>query len=297
LWVDVLQDHYLSRLTSILVNPVEGLTATKIPVDPGLEKRVTGLLRLSVCAVHRADMANEILASWKYLLPVNDEQHAASPLRALDRHIGEGLWRIAADVDCLCSNLDEDGWEGLVSLMAWCAKRGGALKPISKNGSSGLSEDDPALQCYRSLHLLLNTTELDHKIPCSVVWSLRCLIAAGGIRNYAQLSIASLDLLDILHEKKVNVARSLSVSSSDGSFWPTCWRKIIEGMAEAVECSVDSVCVFCLPSSYWSPRLLTLHCASSCTEHSPARAFNTYRRFLAQARQFDTAGATLLRIK
>lgn len=251
LWMEVLQDHYLSRLTQILVNPGETLTNTKIPVDPGLEKRVTGLLRLSFCAVQRSDMANEVLSAWKYLLPVNDEQHASSPLRALDRHIGEGLWRVATEIDFLRSNLNEDGWEGLVSLMTWCAKRGGALKPISKHGPPCLAEDDPALQCYRTLHLLLNSKELHGKIPCTIVSSLRYLIAAGGRRNYGQLSMASLDLLDILHEKKLNETdrKSPSEAVSTDNFWPTCWRRIIEGFAEAAELSEDAVrdaLVFCL---------------------------------------------------
>ena len=242
LWSEILQDHYLSRLTSMLVNPGEGAAATKIPVDPGLEKRVTGLLRLTICAVHRQDMANEILAAWKYLLPVNNEQHKTSPLRALDRHIGEGLWRIVAQVDNLAT-LNDDGWEGLMSILNWCAERGGALKPISAHSPSGLAEDDPALQCFRSLHLLLHNKDLADKIPCAIVGSLRSLIVAGGRRNYAQLSIASLDMLDILRERKLEaVAKGSTLTES---FWPGCWRKIVEGIAEAAEQSVDSVRTLC----------------------------------------------------
>jgi hypothetical protein len=121
LWSEILQDHYLSRLTSLLVNPSDARGSTKIPVDPGLEKRVTGLLRLSIFAVQREDIANEVLSAWKYLLPVNDEQHASSPLRALDRHIGEGLWRIVAQSDNLL-HLNDEGWSGLNSILYWCAK-------------------------------------------------------------------------------------------------------------------------------------------------------------------------------
>ena len=244
LWTDVLQDHYLSCLTRLLVNPEEGPTsATKAPVDPGLEKRITGLLRLTICAVKRKDIANDVLSAWKYVLPVNDGQHATSPLRILFRQIGEGLWRIVVDVDSISTNLNDDGWEGLVSLLGWCAKRGSLMKPISSayDGSgSALSEDDPALQCYRTLHLLLSTKELETKVPCSVLWSLRCLVVAGGRRNYMQLSIASLDLLDILHEKKL---QSLLESDPNNhhNFWSTCWRNIMDGIAEAAELSTDTV--------------------------------------------------------
>jgi Sec7 domain len=242
LWEDMLQDHYLSRLTSILVNPEDLLGNNRVLPDPGLEKRITGLLRLSIHAIQHADLANDVLSSWKYLLPMNDEQHASSPLRVLDRHIGEGLWRMVSHVDGL-SHLNDDGWEGVVSIMCWCAKRAGSLKPLPVGAPTGLAEDDPALQCYRSLYLLLNTPELDRKIPCSIVTSLRSLVAAGGRRRYPQLSIACLDLLSMLHEKKI------TLGGNDGEademaialFWKTCWRKIIEGIAEAAELSTDTV--------------------------------------------------------
>jgi hypothetical protein len=229
-------------LTSILVNPGEVRAGKKILPDPGLEKRITGLLRLSVFAVQREELANDVLSSWKYLLPINDEQHASSPLRVLDRQIGEGLWRIVSQVESL-ANLNDDGWEGLVSILCWCSKRAGALNPVPSGGSSALAEDDPALQCYRSLHLLLNTRELDNKVPCSIVASLRSLVAAGGKRQYPQLSTACLDLLSILYEKKTisNGEEEGHDRSPESMFWSTCWRKIIEGIAEAAEFSTDTV--------------------------------------------------------
>jgi hypothetical protein len=247
LWADVLQNHYLSKLTRILVNPAEGSAAAKIPVDPGLEKRVTGLIRLSIYGMQRKDLANEILSSWKYLLPMNAEQHATSPLRALDRHMGEGLWRMVAQVDDLL-NLEEDGWEGLISFFNWCAMRGSSLKPIrSRDGgsSSALPEDDVALQCYRSLHLILNTKELEKKVPYYVADSIRILVSAGERRNYPQLSIATLDLLGIFFEKKIAFIDGMSAADAT-KFWASCWRKIVEGFAEASERSSDAVrCHFC----------------------------------------------------
>ena len=63
---DVLQGHYHSHLTRILVNHVEGSSSSKILPDRGLEKRVTGLLRLCVCSLQRVDMANEVLAAWEF---------------------------------------------------------------------------------------------------------------------------------------------------------------------------------------------------------------------------------------
>lgn len=246
LWKDALQDHYLGRLTSILVNPADESVSTKIPVDPGLEKRVTGLIRLSVYAVKRTDLANEVLSSWKYLLPVNASQHASSPLRALDKHIGEGLWRIVAQVDDLV-NLKEDGWEGLLSLFNWCAIRGSSVKHTpSLVGEAGLPEDDVALQCYRSLHLVLNTKELDCKVPVSVVDSLVTLIWAGEIRKYPQLSVATLDLLGNLVQKKMSTVEVME-DPERTQFLTTFWRKVIEGLANTSEKSSDSVRMFAVP--------------------------------------------------
>jgi hypothetical protein len=288
LWTGVLQDHYLSKLTSILVNPSDGNTSAKIPVDPGLEKRVTGLLRLSICAIHREDLVNEVLSSWKYLLPMNDQQHGTSPLRALDRHMGEGLWRMISDANALVK-LDDDGWGGLVSLLRWCAKRAGMLKPIpsaAMGGPSGLAEDDPALQAYRSLHLLINTAELDGVLPCSVVESVRLLAAAGHSRRYPQLSIASLDLLHVLHEKKIALIDKDSLPDTTpafDAFWSGCWMKIVEGMAEAAEKSSDSVSKLPIGHEVIVSRvdscflLLTLNCSIRFAERPAALTLDVDR--------------------
>ena len=81
-------------------------------------------------------------------------------------------------------HLDDGAWEGLVWLLSWCAKRGCVLKPIlSQAGTSGLVEDDRTLQAYRSLHVLMNTTDLDSKLPCAVLQSARLLVAAGNTRS------------------------------------------------------------------------------------------------------------------
>lgn len=237
LWNDVLQNHYLGKLTPLLVNPnPEG--STKIPVDPGLEKRISGLLRLSIYAMQRIDLSDEIIASWKYLLPMNPEQHQVSPLRALDRQIGEGLWRMMARADDLM-NLKEDGWEGLLALFNWCAIRGAALKGKDAAPQSSLAEDDVALQCYRSLHLVLNTEELAPRVPYGVALSLQLLVSAGEKRRYSQLCVASLDLLRLLHEKKIALIDTMSDGGIE-QFWTSCWRKIVEALAETSATASDA---------------------------------------------------------
>ena len=235
LWTSILQEHYLSKLTRLLVKPPSSSNEhvlQKVLPDPGLEKRVTGLLRLSQCALQRGEIANEILSSWKYLLPMTDDQHASSPLRVLHRHIGAGVWRMASNVDDLLQ-LDESGWEGLLSLFNWCSKRGCTLNLIQSN-ANGLPDDDPSLQIYKSLHLLLNTADLDAKTPIGILDSLRLLIAAGDMRNYPQLCIAALDLIHLLYERKTESVRS-DTNESTGQMWHAGWRRIVEAIAEAAE--------------------------------------------------------------
>jgi len=235
LWDTVLQDHYLSRLTRLLVkppSPVNENSPRKVPPDPGLEKRVSGLLRLSQCALQRGEIANEIVSSWKYLLPMTDDQHKSSPLRIMHRHIGAGLWRMTSNVDNLLQ-LDESGWEGLLSLFNWCSKRGCMLSWVPTN-AKGLPEDDPSLQTYKSLHLLLNTSDLDVKTPIGVLDSLRILVAAGDLRNYPQLCIAALDLIYLLLEKKTETMKN-DTSESTSKMWQASWRRIVEAVAEAAE--------------------------------------------------------------
>lgn len=247
LWDKVLQDHYVSRLTGILVCPAAENSdpSAKLQPNPGLEKRVTGVLHITLCSMKREQLANDVLASWKYMLPTNAEQHASSPLRVLDRHFGEGVWRIASDVDSL-KTLTTSGWEGFMSLLNWCANRGGYLKPVRHReieGRSAFSEDDPALQAYRSLHLILNTADVVDHVPPSVTETLRMMVRVGERRRYAQLSMATLDLSQLLLEKKLasfGRGGSLDGVPSD-QFWTFYWRKAIEGIAEAAEQSSDTV--------------------------------------------------------
>lgn len=289
LWNEVLQDHYLSSLTTTLVRP-PSWTSTKIPANPGLEKRVTGLMRLSACALSRGDIANEILSSWKFLLPTNDDQLATSPLGVLDKHMGEGVWRLAANVDDL-QRLNSEGWEGFMALLVWCARRGGKLKPIHSaniGGRPGLSQDDPAFLAYRALHTILNADSLIALCPATSIDCLRWLSIAGERRNCAQLSIASLDLLDLLLEKRLESFGTKATVPDE--FWVNYWRRIVEVVAEAAEQSSDSVrsscplfiaCRICFSLS----RLPKL-CLSYIVGHSATRVIHRDRPFSGQDRSF-----------
>ena len=231
LWSEFLRDHYVVRLAKLMDDSLDDIASEVIEPDPGLEKRVTGLLRLSVYSTMKGDVANQIISCWKEVLPIQREQQANSPLNALHRHISEGLNRILTLSDNLC-DLNEYGWEGLMALIDWCATRSCSLPPVRKP-SSPLPEDDPAVQTYRSLHLLLNAAEIQQFIPCDIVACLRTLVAAGDTRNYPQLSVASLDLLQLLHQKKLPSLED-GIAKRD-EFCTSCWRRIVESMAEAAE--------------------------------------------------------------
>jgi len=232
IWEDVLQDHYIGNLSSFLLKD----SATKVPVDPGLEKRVSGLLRLSFLAIQKKELADLIIASWRYVLPMNTEQYRVSPLRALDRHIGEGLWRLVAQVDDL-ANLGSDGWEGLISLFQWCATRGAYGEQVLCEDTA-LPEDDIAIQSYRSIQLVLGTTELDSVIPYSLLDILGLLLEVGEKRRYSQLSIATLDLLSQFYERAMN---SLPNRPQLDVFWQSCWGRVVKTLSIAIDKSSESV--------------------------------------------------------
>ncbi|GKY94629.1 hypothetical protein MPSEU_000428400 [Mayamaea pseudoterrestris] len=241
LWTELLQSHYLGRLTSLFERPLLP-KSTKMKIDPSVEKCVTGLLRITICAVQKGVCANEILSSWKYVLPKLEGQQANSQLRVLDRHFGEGLWRLVSQVDGV-ARLESEGWEGLVALLTWCAGRGGKIRinELKKAVGGGFNEDDPALQSYRSLHHLLHSEGLGAKLPNDLAESLCLLVRAGQLRNYAQLSMASLDLFRLLLEQRIDEVQDATSSDvASSAFWSKCWRRSVEGISLAAESSPDS---------------------------------------------------------
>lgn len=239
IWHYSLQDHYVGKLNVALIDKDINSSRKSHLVDPGLEKRITGLLRLSSCAIQRPDVADSVLSTWKVVLPIADEQIATSPLRVLDRHFGEGLCRVISQATVLVE-LGNEGWEGMLSLMNWCGRRGGMLKAVSFEGPTALPDDDPAMQCYKAVYSLLNTGDTGPEVPFAIVWSLRCLVAAGGNRNHTQLSLASLDLLGVLNERALNHVDQKNLPADD-TFWSNAWRPIIDGISEAAELSCNTV--------------------------------------------------------
>mmetsp|Transcript_49479 Transcript_49479/g.73587 ORF Transcript_49479/g.73587 Transcript_49479/m.73587 type:complete len:488 (+) Transcript_49479:35-1498(+) len=234
-----LERHYNERLAcdteeSSETDEASGKQDSKL-VSPGIEKCVTGLIRLSCWMVNREGINNQVLGSIKLLHP----PHGLSSCFGLEMHLSEGLWRICQYVDGL-KMLNDEGWGGLLGLVEFCASRGGAVVRAGP-GRGGLAEDDPALHAFRALHLILHSPELKNSVPCSVVQSIRALIVVGERGRCAKLCIAGLDLLLIMHSrlgKPVTIASGEIISTDENGLWVSVWPSVLEGMAEASKKSI-----------------------------------------------------------
>ncbi len=239
LWKEVLKGHYHRRLGK--GNPITApgaigtsdVTNKQTLTSPGIEKCVTGLLRISSCAVMRENVGSEVLTTLHLVCPSEDD---AGPVvgAELGRHIGEGLWRICRNIDGLCQ-LSTDGWDGLLGLAEWCATIGGQVDLDQDGIPTGLASDDPALLAYRSLHLMLHAPELKDSIPLSATRSIRAVIIAGERARFPKLSIAGLDLLLVLHSYFGD-----RTPAAD-EIWVECWIPVLDAIAEAGKLSMFTV--------------------------------------------------------
>jgi len=233
-WNSILRAHYNSRLTYRPSNHAAGVTTEAIKLTPGMEKCVTGILRLCAWTSNGRDseIANQVLSTLNILHPPLGAL-IWSPLELnLDKHLAEGLWRISRNVDGL-SQIDPEGWGGILGLLEWCATRGGLR---SKDSLGSLAEDDPSLQAFRSLHLLLHAVELKDSLQFDqwpqIVRSVRCLVEAGERGHCPKLSIAGLDLLQVLHTRMESLA-AREVNESQQLL--NCWLPILDAIGEPAE--------------------------------------------------------------
>ena len=231
IWETSLKEHF----TTMLKKKIDVTSEAAISSIPGVEKRITGLLRICYHNVHRKDVNNDILDTLECLYTPNGAvQSISTDLLNLNKHISEGLWRICRDVDGL-RLIDNQGWDGLLGLIQHCASQGETLVVQNGEKSGALSDDDPALQAFRSIHLMLRSNELRDVVPFRIVHCIRTLIKGGERNNCPKLSIAGLDLLSLLHARlQALISRSCDNRNEDDVvFWANCWLSIVEGMAEA----------------------------------------------------------------
>jgi len=98
-----------------------------------------------------------------------------------------------------------------------------------------LAEDDPSLQSFRALHLILHAVELKNVLQVDqwpqIVKSVRCLVEAGERGHCPKLSIAGLDLLQVLHSRMESI--TATPSKPQGSL--SCWMPLLEAISEPAE--------------------------------------------------------------
>ncbi len=267
IWENILSAHYNSRLTyrpeGSAAAPEESMNLT-----PGIEKCVSGILKICIWASSRNVFANEVLPTLEILHPPLGAC-VWSPLELnLDKHLSEGLWRICRNVDGL-SQIDDKAWEGILGLLDWCASRGGIP---SRDNLGSLAEDDPSLQAFRSLHLMLHAEELKDVVPYGVVKSIRSLVEAGERGHCPKLSIAGLDLLQLIHTRMESL-----VLQKESERLLHCWNPTIDAVAEPAEKSRNGVSTYFVVSalqlkmasdSICSPPFFVAECETTCTNYS-----------------------------
>jgi hypothetical protein len=249
LWYNHLSTHYSSRLKAISQIYVESHRELVLKLSNSFEKCITGLLRISRFALKRGEIADDVLFNWTILDSCEGDDKKMCILDVLDRHIGEGVWRIARCIDDTC-HLSEKGWHGILSLIGWTLRRGAALPPLPATppGSPavGLAEDDPSLLAYRSLHFLLNVSEAKAHVPPAVAACVQVLVVTGDRRNCSKLSIAGLDLLQVLSNQIEDfaIAQEKALRFTEQSrdiFWKTNWLPVIESVAASSRMSPNPV--------------------------------------------------------
>ncbi|KAL3921345.1 MAG: hypothetical protein SGILL_002796 [Bacillariaceae sp.] len=245
LWQNHLASFYFSRLKDLSQVYVETPQDLLVRMNGGMEKSVTGLLRISHFAMKKGDIANDVLFTWTLLDSCEEDEKKISMLNVLDRHIGEGMWRITRSVDDTCQ-LSERGWHGILSMIGWSLRRGASLPPLPPappgRPAVGLAEDDPSLQAYRSLHFLLNSSEAKSQVPPVVAFCIQMLVVTGDRRNCSKLSIAGLDLLQVLsnHIEETAIAnedQAMFNNETRSEFWKSNWIPVVESVAAASKMS------------------------------------------------------------
>jgi hypothetical protein len=242
IWDTFLRAHYNSRLTlrhskGREEHVDEEHQSETLKLTPGIEKCVTGILRLCARTTNRNMVSSEVLSTLKILHPPLGLLWSPLELN-LDKHLAEGLWRIAQNVDLL-TQINQEGWSGILGLVEWCATRG-AISANDHSNTGSLAEDDPSLQAFRSLHLILHAIELKDALGFDlwpqIIRSIRSLVQAGERGQCPKLSIAGLDLLQVLNSRMDPIA----AKDDKSQHLLICWRPVLEAISDPAENSRNS---------------------------------------------------------
>jgi len=225
---DILEKHYLGRLRS----DTEDGSAEEILVSPGIEKCVTAVIRMGCRAVRREDITNRVIGVLKLLYPPVGKK----AYECLNKHVGEGLWRMCNTDAGGLRVMDTKGWDALLGLIKWCAVS--AADELESSGIENLSNDDPSLYAFRCLQFLLHSPDLKDAVPFDVVNVIQAIITSGDDKACPQLSVAALDLLLVLHSRLgvLMINSSVRPDVNDGDcFWLKYWLPVLNCMSDVVE--------------------------------------------------------------
>ena len=159
-------------------------------ITPGIEKCIVGLLRLCCRTIQRGNITEGMM---RHLELLTSRYYCH-----FSKHFAEGCWRMCtANCDGM-KEMSKVSWSALFKLLDFCAL---SSVEIMKLSTDNLVADDPALITFRIFHVMLHSPDLNNSVPFEIVYSIKILILCGDKRSYSQLTIASLDLLLVLHSR------------------------------------------------------------------------------------------------
>jgi len=234
IWDKVLSRHYRDRLKRAVKILGEGMRSSLLYLRPGLEKCITGILRLCSHGLGRGDLADDLIGTPGILFNGDAHLSTLSSTLNLDKHLGEGLWRICKELDSL-RLLGNRGWDALLSLLEYCASHGDNV-PIRRSATKkpGLSEDDPCLKAFRSISLMLHSAELKDVLPFRLVRCIRALSITGERRNYPELTAAAMDLL-LMMNTRLQDRLSNTGDAGRRKAWIESWLSLVQVTSDAAE--------------------------------------------------------------
>jgi len=234
IWDKVLRHHYRDRFNRALKILGDGTQSNLLYLQPGLEKCLTGILRLCSHGLGRGDIADGLLETSGIIFNVGPHLGTLSSRLNLDKHLSEGIWRICKELDSL-RLLGNRGWDALLSLIEYCASHSDYV-PIRQNATKrlSLSEDDPCLKSFRSISLMLHSTELKDVVPFRLVRCIRALSITGERRNYPELTVAAMDLL-LMMNTRLKDRISNSGDSMRRKSWIESWLSLVQVTSDAAE--------------------------------------------------------------
>jgi hypothetical protein len=132
-------------------------------------------------------------------------------------------------------------------VVRWCAARAGKSIAQSRQSgrSSGLAEDDPGLQAYRSLHLILHAPELRGLPPASLIVVVDVLVERTAEVGCSKLCLASLDLLHVLQSRLAGqICAAYAQSGSVDDALVAEWSQVLHVITKAAGNTLDMVSRF-----------------------------------------------------